>query len=99
MQNDKSPGNDGSTKEFQEAFWDDLKEIFVNSVREAKKIGLLNTSQAIIKLIEKKDRDKKFIKNWRPISLLNVGSKIISKALSEKPKEVPPDSIPSQQTA
>ena len=56
MQNDKSPGNDGLTKEFYETFWDDLKEIFVNSVREAKEIGHLSTSQrqAIIKLIEKK---------------------------------------------
>ena len=101
MQNDKSPGNDGLTKEFYETFWDDLKEIFVNSVREAKEIGHLSTSQrqAIIKLIEKKDRDKRFIKNWRPISLLNVDSKIRSKALSEKLKEVLPDLISSQQTA
>ena len=101
MQNDKSPGNDGLTKEFCETFWYDLKELFVNSVREAKEIGHLSTSQrqAIIKLIEKKDRDKRFIKNWRPISLLNVDSKIISKALSEKLKEVLPDLISSQQTA
>ena len=56
MQNDKSPGNDGLTKEFYETFWDDLKEIFVNSVRESKEIGHLSTSQrqACIKLIEKK---------------------------------------------
>ena len=75
--------------------------IFVNSVKEAEEIGHLSTSQreAIIKLIEKKDRDKRFIKNWRPISLLNVDSKIISKALSEKLKEVLPDLISSQQTA
>ena len=47
---------DGLTKDFYETFWDDLKEIFVNSVREAKEIGHLSTSQkqAIIKLIEKK---------------------------------------------
>ena len=56
IQNDKSLGSDGLTKEFYEIFWDDLKEIFVNSVREAKEIGHLSTSQrqAIIKLIEKK---------------------------------------------
>ena len=55
MQNDKSPGNDGLTKEFYETFWDELKEIFVNSVKEAKEIGRLSTSQrqVIIKLIEK----------------------------------------------
>ena len=99
MQNDKSPGNDGLTKEFYETFWDDLKEIFVDSVREAKEIGHLSTSQrqTIIKLIEKKDRDKRFIKNWKPISLLNVGSKIISKVIPKKLKEFQlPDLISSQ---
>ena len=56
MQNAKSPGNDGLAKECHETFWDDLKEIFVNSLRDAKEIGHLSTSQrqAIIKLIEKK---------------------------------------------
>ena len=77
MQSDKSPGNDGLTKEFYETFWTELKEIFVDSVSEAKEKGILSTSQrqAIIKLIEKKDRDKRFIQNWRPISLLNVDLK------------------------
>ena len=41
----------------------------------------------------------RFIKNWRPISLLNVDLKMISKALSEKLKKVLPDLISSQQTA
>ena len=97
MQSDKSPGNDGLTKEFYETFWTELKEIFVDSVSEAKEKGILSTSQrqAIIKLIEKKDRDKRFIQNWRPISLLNVDLKIISKALSEKLKKVLPDLISS----
>ena len=91
MQSDKSPGNDGLTKEFYETFWTELKEIFVDSVSEAKEKGILSTSQrqAIIKLIEKKDRDKRFIQNWRPISLLNEDLKIISKALSEKLKKSP----------
>ena len=100
MQNDKSPGNDSLTKDIYETFWNELKEIFVDSVLEAKEKGHLSISQrqAIIKLIEKKDRDKRFIKNWRPISLLNVDLKIISKALSEKLKKVLPDLISSQQT-
>ena len=57
---------------------------------EAKEKGHLSISQtqAINKLIEKKrDRDKRFIKNWRSNSLVNVDLKIISKSFSEKLKK------------
>ena len=62
----KSPGNDGLTKEFYEGFWDEMKELLISSATEAKHRGELSISQrqAIIKLIEKKDRDKRYIKNW-----------------------------------
>ena len=71
MQNDKSPGNDDLTKEFYETFWNEMKEIFVDSLLEAKEKGHLSISQrqTIINLIEKKDRNERPIKNWRPISL------------------------------
>ena len=36
MQNDKSPGKDGLTKEFYEKFWNKRKEIFIDSVSETK---------------------------------------------------------------
>ena len=57
MQNDKSLGNDGLTKGFYGMFWNELKEIFVDSVSETKDKEYLSTSwiQAIIKLIEKKE--------------------------------------------
>ena len=89
------------SKEFYETFWNELKEIFVDSVLEAKEKGILSTSQrqAIIKLTERKDKDTRFIQNRRPISLLNVDLKIISKALSVKLKKVLPNLISSQQTA
>ena len=79
MQNNKSPGNDGLTKEFYETFWNEIKNPFMNSIMEAIEKKKLSTSQrkAVIKLIENKERDKRFIKNWRPISLLNVDCKII----------------------
>ena len=52
--------------------------------------------ETVIKLIEKKDRDKRYIKNWRPISLLNVDTKILSIPIK---KAVLPTLIFSQQTA
>ena len=44
--------------------------------------GEMNPSQrqAVITLIEKKDHDRCDLKNWRPISLLNVDAKIASKS-------------------
>ena len=53
----------------------------------------------MIRLIEKKDREICYIKNWRPISLLDVDYKIMSKALTTRLKETLPDLISCQQTA
>ena len=65
-----------------------------------EKMTLSNSQrQAVIKLIEKKERDKRFIKNWRPISLLSVDYKIIAKALATRLKETQPKRIYFQQTA
>ena len=63
--------------------------------------GELSTSQkqAVVTLIEKKGRDKRYIKNWRPISLLNVDAKIISKILATRLKKVISQLISSDQTA
>ena len=42
----------------------------------------------VIKLLQKKDRDKRFIKNWRPISLLNIDTKILSKVFAATVKHI-----------
>ena len=77
-----SPENDCLTKEFYKAFWSELKELFMSF---GKKL-LTSQRQAVINLIEIKD--KHFIKNRRPISLLNVHYKIISRVFSARLKEV-----------
>ena len=48
---------------------------------------------------KKKDRDKTLLKNWRPISLLNVDLKIILKAFASRLKTVLPSIISLEQTA
>ena len=101
MKSGKSPGNDGLTIEFYKMFWEHLKSPLLNSLLYSKIVGELSTSQrqAIIKLLEKKEKDKRFINNWRPISLLNVDTKIISKALSFRLKKVLPFLVNHDQTA
>ena len=75
----------GLTKECYNHFWDDLKLYFINSLKQSKIDGHLSISQKqeIIKLIAKKDKVKRFVKNWRPISLLNVDTKILSNHLQK----------------
>ena len=52
-----------------------------------------------ISRIEKKGKDKRFTKNWWPISLLNINYKIASKALAERLKKIFPVFISHEQTA
>ena len=54
--NNKSPGNDGLTKEFSEGFWEDLKTSLISNFKSAFDKGELSISQkqAVIKIIEKK---------------------------------------------
>ena len=44
----------------------------------------------MVTLIEKKGQDKRLIKNWRPIFLINVDTKIVSKSLAIRIKEFLP---------
>ena len=88
MKNNKTSGSDGLTKEFYETFWDELKTPLMESVNQAFHTKILSISQrqTVINLIEKKDRDKRYIKNWIPISLFNVDIKVLYKAISNKLK-------------
>ena len=59
----------------------------------------ISQKQTVIKLNEKKDRDKRLIKNWRPIFLLNTDAKLISKILGKRIRKHLPSLISSNQTA
>ena len=99
--NNKSPGNDGLTKEFYEIFWKILCKPLLDCYRYSLEVGELSNSQrqAIITLLEKKGKDRSYLVNWRPISLLNFDYKLLTKVLANRVKKVIPSIISSSQTA
>ena len=97
----KSPGTDGFTAEFYLRFWDGLGQAMVDSFNYVFTTGNLSMSQrqGIIRLIPaKKDKDPSYLKNWKPLSLLNVDYKIATKALALRLKKVLPQVINNAQT-
>jgi len=55
--------------------------------------------QAIITLIVKKGKDRRQISNWRPISPINLDTKIGSKAIARRLQDVIPDIVHYNQNA
>ena len=70
----KLSGNHGLTKKFYQTFWQNVKDIFFNSLQESNQLKYLFTlqRQAIIKLLERPNKDKRYVSNWRPTFLLNL---------------------------
>ncbi len=85
----RSPGLDGLTSEFYKTIWSligpDLHAVFLEC--EKSKILPLSCRRAVITLLPKKG-DLGLLKNWRPISLLGIDYKILSKTLTNHLKEV-----------
>ena len=100
FKNNKTPGNDGLTKEFYLKFWPNISKPLMESFRYSQEIGKMSTSQrqAVVTLIEKKDSDRQYLSNWRPISLLNFDYKLLTKTLANRIKVVLPSIISSSQT-
>ena len=89
MKGNTSPGEDGIIPEFYEDNWDILKNDFYEMTTYALRSGSLPRSHylaGIILLYKKGLREE--LKNWRPISLLNIDYKIISKAIAERVKKI-----------
>ena len=89
----KSPGKDGFTKEFYQTFFDLLCKDLLNSYNEAFCKGSLSVSQKreTITLIPKGDENLSELKNWRPISLLDIDYKILSKVLARRMENILPN--------
>lgn len=90
MKNDKSPGLDGYTVEFFKFFWEDLKMFILRPLNYGYRQGLLSQSQrqGIITCLFKPHKNKLLLKNWHPISLLNVLYKLASAAIANRIKKI-----------
>ena len=96
----KAPGPDGFSVEFYSKFWRLLGPLFLCVARECIRDGFLCSSMkgSATRLIFKKRGDRKNLKNWRPISLLNVDYKIISKVLTTRLSRVLDSVVDPDQT-
>jgi exonuclease III len=100
MKNDKSPGSDGFSAEFLKIFWKDLGHFIVRSINYGYNINEMSSSQklGIITCIPKPNKPKYFLKNWRPITLLNCIYKIASGCIANRIKKVLDKIISKDQT-
>ena len=100
FKSDKCPGNDGLSAEFYQFFWSKLKSIYHSAILYAKQKGILHLAarRGIIALIPKKDKDPLFLKNWRPLTMLNTDYKILVRVLAMRMQSVFGDVIAETQT-
>ena len=97
----KSPGSDGLTVAFYLKFWDQLKNHLLRCYEKSIIDGEMTDSQrkSIVRLIQKKGKDPTLLKNWRPISLMNVDAKIFSRLITARVEEVISDLCGEEQLA
>ncbi|GFR59858.1 reverse transcriptase [Elysia marginata] len=86
----KSPGTDGYTAEFLKCFWPELGHLVVKSINDGFNLGDMSATQkeGLIILLPKGEKTKTLLKNWRPITLLNVIYKLASGAIANRLKKV-----------
>ena len=97
----KSPGQDGFTAEFFKLFIKDVGIYLSRSLNSAYACGHFSHYQnlGIITLLPKGNKPRYILKNWRPISLLNVQYKILSHCISNRIKPLLEENIHNDQKA
>lgn len=90
MEAGKTPGSDGLSAEFYRTFFNEIGPDICEVLSSVFKQEGLSASQkgGLITLIFKGKGSREELTNWRPISLLNVDYKIISKILATRLRKV-----------
>ena len=86
--NNASPGSTGYSSEFYKFFWINIKHRFIDAANKSfadEKLPI-SQSQGVLTLLPIGQKDKTFLKNWRPITLLNSFYKLISGCMAERIK-------------
>jgi hypothetical protein len=98
---DSSPGPDGIPYMVYKKYWNFMGPVILSAWKHSLNTGNLPPShlESVITLLPKEGKDTKDIKNWRPITLSNCDSKIITKAISLKTSKVLESIIDPSQTA
>ena len=99
MKNNKTPGSDGYTAEFYKFFWKDLRTYLVRSINYGYTSEKLSVTQrlGVLNCLPKPHKSKYLLKNWRPISLLNIDYKIATGVIANRMKPTLQNIIGDQQ--
>ena len=88
LKKDKVPGNDGLPIEFYQIYWAHLRGILFHVINVMAKHGLKGSSAQVVITLLDKGKDNTRLENWRPISLINCHTKILSKIVTARLENV-----------
>ena len=96
-----APGLSGFTYTFLKDFWAFYGDILTNAFNKAYDLGKIPDfmSRGVISLLPKGNKDRTYLKNWRPITLLECPYKLLSGVLAARLNSVINDLVHPVQKA